>query len=299
MSYILSVDGGGSKTTYCLYNIENKEKFYFKGKSTNYKNIGINKTKENIKISMEEILNLNKLDSSQIKYYVFGLSGCDTEEDYKLFRDILSSIKIPNDNSIIMNDAELAYKSVYFNKEGGILAAGTGSIGFAFLKDKVIRLGGWGSELSDLGSGYWIGKKFLEKYLLYLEGLEEDNIFSIFNKEIKKVETILEEYKTVTKIASAAKFVIENYHNSQLCKKIVDEAITELSKIVLKIIKLIEKKEVNIVISGSIASNKIIYENLLNKVNKLEKIKKVNFIINNSNITDGGIKVAFNNFKID
>lgn len=303
MSYILSVDGGGSKTVYCLYNIENKEKFYFKGKSTNYKNIGVNKTKENIKNSMDEILRLNKLKISQIKYYIFGLSGCDTKEDYELFREILSFIKVSKENLMIMNDAELAYKSVYFNEEGGILAAGTGSIGFAFLKNKIVRLGGWGSELSDLGSGYWIGKKFLEKYLLYLENLEElekDKIFEIFssNEETKKIETVLNEYKTVTKIASVAKFVIDNYNNSSLCKNIVDKAIGELTKIVLRIIKLIDKKEINLVISGSIASNKIICENILKRVNEQEKKKKVNFVINNSNITDGGIKIVFNCFKI-
>ena len=298
MSYILSVDGGGSKTTYCLYNIENKEKFYLKGKSTNYKNIGINKTKENILNSITEILNLNKLDFSQIKYYVFGLSGCDTKEDYEIFKDILLSIKISKDNLIIMNDAELAYKSIYFDEEGGIVTAGTGSIGFIFLKDKVVRLGGWGSELSDLGSGYWIGRKFLEKYLLYLEYLEEDNSFHIFNKNIENVEMALNEYKSVTKIASVAKFVIDNYENSLLCKKIIDEAIVELTRITLKIVKLVNKENVNIVISGSIASNEIIYKSILKNINNLVKNKKINFLINNSNITDGGIKIAFNYFKI-
>lgn len=297
MSYILSVDGGGSKTTYCLYNIERKEKFYFKGKSTNYKNIGARKTKENIQKGIEKIFKENNLNKEEIKFYVFGLAGCDTDNDYRMFREILNSLKIFKDKSIIMNDAKLAYKSIYSNEEGCILASGTGSIGFVFLKNKQIRLGGWGSEFSDLGSGYWIGKKFLEKYLLYLEGLEEDEIFKKFNKDLSEPEMIINEYKNVTKIASVAKFVIENYNKSLICKNIVNEAINELSKIVLKMIKIINKEKINLVISGSIASNKIIYKNILKKVKKVEKNREILFNINNSDLTEGGIKIAFDHLK--
>ena len=74
MGYILSVDGGGSKTLYCLYEIENDYKEYIRGDSTNYKNIGIDVVKSNLEKNINEIMNKKNISFQDIKYFVFGFS---------------------------------------------------------------------------------------------------------------------------------------------------------------------------------------------------------------------------------
>ena len=69
MGYILSVDGGGSKTLYCLYEIENDYKEYIRGDSTNYKNVGIDVVKSNLEKNINEIrgISINIINDRKMK----------------------------------------------------------------------------------------------------------------------------------------------------------------------------------------------------------------------------------------
>ena len=50
MAYIIGIDGGGTKTSFCLLNTAENRKHYLKTGETNFKNIGIEKTKENMEV---------------------------------------------------------------------------------------------------------------------------------------------------------------------------------------------------------------------------------------------------------
>lgn len=297
MEYILSVDGGGSKTLYCLYEIENNCKEYIKGNSTNYKNIGIDAVKSNLEENINEIMSKKNISFKDIKYFVFGLSSCDTAEDYNLFKKLLEHIGI-KENFVIMNDAELAFRAICPFEDGGVIVSGTGSIGFAFDEKKVVRVGGWGKELSDLGSGYWIGRKFLEKYILYLENMEEkddsfDKIEILANDKRKQLEKIVEKYDTTEKIASVAKFVIKE-KDTLLCKKILDEAAEELTKMIKQISKIIKKDMYTLVLSGGVAVNEIVTSKIKEKLIQYNLEGKIKLVTNKYEPVDGGINIGLN-----
>jgi len=297
MGYILSVDGGGSKTLYCLYEIENSCKEYIKGSSTNYKNIGIDAVKSNLEENIKEIMNKKNIRFQDIRYFVFGLSGCDTTEDYGIFKKLLENIGI-KDNCIIMNDAELAFRAICPFEDGGVIVSGTGSIGFAFDEKKVVRVGGWGKELSDLGSGYWIGRKFLEKYILYLEEMEEkddsfDKIGMLGSSKKEQVEKIIEKYDTTEKIASLARFVIDEKESS-LCSKILDKAVEKLMMMVKQISKNIKKDKYTLVLSGGVAVNEIIAAKIKEKIIQCDLESKIELVTNKYEPVDGGINIGLN-----
>lgn len=297
MGYILSVDGGGSKTLYCLYEIENDYKEYIRGDSTNYKNIGIDVVKSNLEKNINEIMNKKNISFQDIKYFVFEFSSCDTAEDYKLFKKILEDIGV-KENFVIMNDAELAFRAICPFEDGGVIVSGTGSIGFAFDDKKVVRVGGWGKELSDLGSGYWIGRKFLEKYILYLEGMEEkdksfDKVEIFADNRRKQLEKIVEKYNTTEKIASIAKFVIKE-KDTLLCEKILDEAVVELMKMVKQISKNIKKDKYTLVLSGGVAVNEIVTVKIKEKIVQCGLENKIKLVANKYEPVDGGINIGLN-----
>lgn len=297
MGYILSVDGGGSKTSYCLYEIESHCKEYIKGKSTNYKNIGIEAVKKNLEENINKIMKEKNIIFQDIKYFVFGLSSCDTAEDHKLFKELLESIGI-KEKFVIMNDAELAFRAICPFEDGGVIVSGTGSIGFAFDKDKVTRVGGWGKELSDLGSGYWIGRKFLEKYILYLEEMEEkddsfDKIGMLGSNKKEQVEKIIEKYDTTEKIASLARFVIDEKESS-LCSKILDKAVEKLMMMVKQISKNIKKDSYTLVLSGGVALNDVITDKIQKKIVECNLEKKIKVMPNRYEPVDGGINIGLN-----
>ena len=74
-------------------------------------------------------------------------------------------------------DAYIAFLGAFGGIEGGIVVAGTGSIGIAYL-DKTIRVGGYGFPVSDEGSGAHIGVNALRHALRTLDGRAEASAFS-------------------------------------------------------------------------------------------------------------------------
>lgn len=197
-----------------------------------------------------------------------------------------------------MNDAELAFRAICPFEDGGVIVSGTGSIGFAFDKDKVIRVGGWGKDLSDLGSGYWIGRKFLEKYILYLEDMEEkddsfDRMEILGNDRKKQLEKIVEKYDTAEKIASVARFVIEEKDTS-LCSKILDKAVEKLMMMIKEISKSIEKDSYILVLSGGVAISDAVTDRIQKKIVENALGNRIKLIPNRYEPVDGGINIGLN-----
>lgn len=69
------------------------------------------------------------------------------------------------------NDAYAACVGAFGGGDGGIVIAGTGSIGFALVGGERHMVGGWGFQLGDHGSGAWVGHHAVRRAALALDGL--------------------------------------------------------------------------------------------------------------------------------
>jgi glucosamine kinase len=78
--------------------------------------------------------------------------------------------KHPFAAAIVTTDAHAACIGAHGERDGGIIVAGTGSIGWAVLKGQPYRVGGWGLPLSDEGSGAWLGGEALRRTLWARDG---------------------------------------------------------------------------------------------------------------------------------
>ncbi len=67
--------------------------------------------------------------------------------------------------TIITTDAHAACVGAHGDLDGGIIVAGTGTIGWAVLRGQSHRVGGWGLPISDEGSGAWLGCEALRRTL--------------------------------------------------------------------------------------------------------------------------------------
>ncbi|MGA8649099.1 MAG: BadF/BadG/BcrA/BcrD ATPase family protein, partial [Xanthobacteraceae bacterium] len=54
--------------------------------------------------------------------------------------------------------------------DGGVIVAGTGTVGWAVLGGQTHRVGGWGMPISDEGSGAWLGCEAVRRLLWALDG---------------------------------------------------------------------------------------------------------------------------------
>jgi glucosamine kinase len=76
----------------------------------------------------------------------------------------------PFQRIIVTTDAHAACLGAHGGRDGGIIIAGTGTIGWAMVQGKILRIGGWGLPFSDEGSGAWLGGELLRRVLWAHDG---------------------------------------------------------------------------------------------------------------------------------
>jgi len=76
----------------------------------------------------------------------------------------------PFRTAVITTDAHAACIGAHGGKDGGVIIAGTGAVGWAVMKEQTYRIGGWGLPISDEGSGAWIGIEALRRVLWAHDG---------------------------------------------------------------------------------------------------------------------------------
>jgi len=82
-----------------------------------------------------------------------GLAGIDRRGA----REALLSFPHPFRNVVYATDANVACLGAHSGRDGGIVVLGTGSVGFARVKGRELRIGGYGFPISDEGSGADLG----------------------------------------------------------------------------------------------------------------------------------------------
>ncbi len=88
----------------------------------------------------------------------------------------IEEAQLPFASIAIENDAYVACIGAFGGGDGGIVIAGTGSIGLARVKGERIMVGGWGFEIGDHGSGAWIGHHAVRRAALAIDGLLQPTV---------------------------------------------------------------------------------------------------------------------------
>ena len=96
-----------------------------------------------------------------------GLAGIVTS----VGAEKIKAAGLPFASVIADNDAYAACVGAFGGGDGGIVIAGTGSIGFARVNGQRHMVGGWGFQLGDHGSGAWVGHHAVRRVALAIDGL--------------------------------------------------------------------------------------------------------------------------------
>jgi glucosamine kinase len=94
----------------------------------------------------------------------------------------------PYRDVLVITDAQAACVGAHGGQDGGIVIVGTGSIGWAELSGRRVRVGGWGLAVSDEGSGAWLGREALRRVLWAHDGRTQwsgmlTNLFARFQSD--------------------------------------------------------------------------------------------------------------------
>ncbi|WP_373505300.1 BadF/BadG/BcrA/BcrD ATPase family protein [Aestuariivirga sp.] len=96
-----------------------------------------------------------------------GLAGIVTS----VGAEKIEAARLPFASVTADNDAYAACMGAFAGADGGIVIAGTGSIGFALVGGERYMVGGWGFQLGDHGSGAWVGHHAVRRAALAIDGL--------------------------------------------------------------------------------------------------------------------------------
>jgi glucosamine kinase len=96
-----------------------------------------------------------------------GLAGLVTS----VAADRIAAADLPFATMVADNDAYAACIGAFAGENGGIVIAGTGSVGLALIDGRRHMVGGWGFALGDHGSGAWLGHHAVRRAALAIDGL--------------------------------------------------------------------------------------------------------------------------------
>ncbi len=298
--YLISIDGGGSKTGVCVYDCIQRTRRSTVSGGGNYKTHGIEAVREHILTCLHELMPESEDIPAETVFIVMGISGCDSPQDIDVYTKIMSDMGFSSNRMFICNDAELIFHA-NSDVPGICIVAGTGTIALAFTgTGKTYRAGGWGAPISDEGSGYWIGAEMIRNYLNWIDGIGSYNDF--FRKFPETIRCNSDEEAAAVlacldpaKVAEWAKPVFDSVSENKLCQKIIEKAAEKAAVLTSSVYlrgDFFSCRDLSIVESGGLFQNEH-YENYFRKsLSEILPIQNYHFIHSEGIPAEDGIRLA-------
>ncbi|MEH1970844.1 N-acetylglucosamine kinase [Nostoc sp.] len=274
MSYVLGIDGGGSKTVCIL--MDNLCQVLGRGEAgpSNYQSIGIEATLQSIQSAIHNAVKVTiTTNTVNIDAICLGLAGvgraADNEVVKRLIQELQNNKSLPitwalqPTNIVICNDALIALVGGIGQPVGIVVAAGTGSIVFGRNNQgDTKRVGGWGYILGDEGSAYKIAIAGMNAALKSYDGREiSTSLLEGFKQhlDLESIEDLIEVvYRRewgVKQIAALAPIVDFAAASGDIVANIIiDNAVKELVKATSTVIDAIFSADsvLEVVTTGSV-----------------------------------------------
>lgn len=297
--YVIGVDGGGTKTTVALANLDGKIVKKIKTKGSNINKLGFKRAISNLEEAISKISR-----SKKINYGFVGLAGGlerNKIKKEKIKRYLRKKFEFPID---VEGDQIIAFRAGTDRKDGIVVIAGTGSISMGWKKGREEISGGWDWLFGDQGSGFWVGRKVLEEIAKSLDGRRKNLKLKnfIFRKlKIKNGQDLYQKFYSedfIEKVASLSKFVDQfSQKGDNFSKSILIKAAEEVSKMAITVIKKLNFKneEFPVVLSGGMFNSKIFLSVVKRRIK--EEAKDAKFILLKNEPVVGAIKLAIERYK--
>jgi N-acetylglucosamine kinase-like BadF-type ATPase len=170
MGYFLGIDGGGTHTTAWLADENFSVLARVQAGPSNPVKVGLASAQRELSRAYRSALRDARARSARLDAVCAGLAGGDSAP---VQRGMLRWMRkaIPARSHLMTTDAAITLAAALGRSQGIIVIAGTGSI--AFGRDRqggILRVGGWGSQFDDAGSGYDMGREAIAAALRAHDG---------------------------------------------------------------------------------------------------------------------------------
>jgi len=156
MALYLGIDGGGTKTE-CAVGDDSAILGRSKTGGSKVQRVGEVHARESLHDAIVQACQQGRRDPGAITHACIGVAGASNSEVRDTVRRIVAEI-VPGQIDVV-GDMIVGFEATFPETAGMLVLAGTGSIAFGRNeRGETARAGGWGSAVSDEGSGDWIGR---------------------------------------------------------------------------------------------------------------------------------------------
>jgi N-acetylglucosamine kinase-like BadF-type ATPase len=200
MSFVLGIDGGGSKSTAALSDGTSVLATHTAG-GCNLNTIPLEDARAALTNAVQGALFSAGVSAASVEGVCAGVAGGSSPEIASRITQILSGI-LPGASVQVVGDTVIALEADFPGRAGLVCISGTGSIAFGRNeRAERARAGGWGRLVSDEGSGSWIGQRALSQCLRALDMGRSTNL----------IAGIMEHWRIVTR-----EQLVQRCHRDQL-----------------------------------------------------------------------------------
>lgn len=169
----LGVDGGGTKTAFCLLRADGTIAAQAQAQSIYYFSTGIDLVERVLRAGITDVCATAGIIPSQIEYAFFGLPTYgEVSGDIAVLNAAPRAI-LGHDRYVCDNDMVCGWSGSLGAADGINVISGTGSMTYGERDGRGLRVGGWGELFGDEGSAYWIAVRGLAAYARMSDGREK------------------------------------------------------------------------------------------------------------------------------
>jgi N-acetylglucosamine kinase-like BadF-type ATPase len=158
MPLYLGIDAGGTKTD-CAVSNGAELLGQATGPSCKLARVGKERGRENLQSVIRQATQAAGVDASTIQHVCIGMAGASLAEAVHWAQQTIREL-IPDSTIYVAGDHVIAHRAAFGTSPGVLVISGTGSIAFGRNQNgQTARAGGWGPNVSDEGSAFWVGRE--------------------------------------------------------------------------------------------------------------------------------------------
>jgi glucosamine kinase len=164
MPLYLGIDAGGTKTD-CAVSNGAELLGQATGASCKLARVGKERGRENLQAVIRQATDAAGVDPGTIQHVCIGMAGASLAEAVHWAQQTIREL-IPNSTIYVAGDHVIAHRAAFGTSPGVLVISGTGSIAFGRNQNgETARAGGWGPNVSDEGSAFWVGREAVTEAL--------------------------------------------------------------------------------------------------------------------------------------
>jgi N-acetylglucosamine kinase-like BadF-type ATPase len=158
MPLYLGIDAGGTKTD-CAVSNGAELLGQATGASCKLARVGKDRGRENLQAVIRQATETARVDPATIQHVCIGMAGASLAEAVHWAQQTIREL-MPESTIYVAGDHVIAHRAAFGTSPGVLVISGTGSIAFGRNQNgETARAGGWGPNVSDEGSAFWVGRE--------------------------------------------------------------------------------------------------------------------------------------------